>query len=162
MPADNTFRDTCLIEGRCLKCRQLVVQRPLLGIPPETDDYRCRPCGGSDIRITKGCGPVNTISNNSNLQTLGDLERAAARRSGSQPEDLNELPINVLNDRLNQAHATLDLIYTATIVRENGEAFLESLNGETLCTAMRSAMRRIEEAMAAADKWNARQEGAHG
>jgi hypothetical protein len=47
----SSFNDTCRIEGRCSKCRRLVGQRPLLGMPAETDEYLCQQCGGMDSRI---------------------------------------------------------------------------------------------------------------
>lgn len=50
----SALTDTCRIEGRCIKCRRLVVQRPLLGVASERDDYVCGPCGGPDVRLQGG------------------------------------------------------------------------------------------------------------
>jgi hypothetical protein len=58
-----------------------------------------------------------------------------------------ELPINVINDRLGQARATLDLIHTGL----NDSEFADGLYNGTLAHAVHSAILRIEEAMEAAE-----------
>ena len=79
---------------------------------------------------------------------LSELAAATAR---AKPEtDINELPINVINERLDQAHATLDLIYTAVANSECRDEFLETLCQRTLVVSVHSAMLRIEEAIEAA------------
>ena len=64
---------------------------------------------------------------------------------------LNDLPINIINDRLDRAHATLDLLYSIAI-DERGEDILETLSTNTLQTAMHDAMRNIDEARDAANR----------
>jgi hypothetical protein len=66
----------------------------------------------------------------------------------------NEQPINVINDRLDQAHATLDLLHTALAERESAELFIETLNWQTLGTAIYSVMLRIREAQETAGVWH--------
>jgi nucleoside-diphosphate-sugar epimerase len=47
-------------------------------MPPDTTIHAAE----SPQPSTKGrCGPVNTLSNNTNLQTIGDLERARAAKA---------------------------------------------------------------------------------
>jgi hypothetical protein len=65
-----------------------------------------------------------------------------------KPEvDLNELPINVINDRLDQAHATLDLIYTMTINHDCSEEHIEALCKNTPSTARCCALRKPWKAL---------------
>ena len=54
----------------------------------------------------------------------------------------SESPINIINDRLGQARATLDLIHTGL----NDSGFAEGLYSETLGLAVYSAILRIDEA----------------
>jgi hypothetical protein len=70
----------------------------------------------------------------------------------AEPIDLNALPVNVIHDRLNQAHATLDLIHTMTTVGGCADAHIETLCKNTLGDSIHSAMLRIEEAMEAAER----------
>jgi hypothetical protein len=66
-----------------------------------------------------------------------------------------EEPINIINDRLGQARATLDLIHTGledSLCRGDlPSAFVDSLYNGTLAYAVYSAILRIEEAMEAAE-----------
>jgi hypothetical protein len=65
----------------------------------------------------------------------------------AKPEaQLNSLPVNVINERLDQAHATLDLIYTMVVQTDRRQEMIESLCERTLIIAMHSAMLRIQEA----------------
>jgi hypothetical protein len=87
------------------------------------------------------------------------LLKARATVLAAKPEleiDLNEVPINVINDRLDQAHATLDLLHTAMAERESAELFIETLNWQTLSTAIYSVMLRIREAQETAGEWHSR------
>ena len=63
----------------------------------------------------------------------------------------SEAPINIINDRLDRAHATLDLLYSIAI-DERGEDILESLCTDTLQTAMHDAMVNIRAALEAANR----------
>jgi hypothetical protein len=65
--------------------------------------------------------------------------------------DLSKLPINVLNERLCEAHATLDLLYTMTAGADALE-HIETLCKGTLSHALHGAMLRIEEALEAAER----------
>jgi hypothetical protein len=76
----------------------------------------------------------------------------AASVPAARPEtSLDDLPINIINERLNRAHATLDLLYSMA-VDDHGEIILETLCQGTLSTAMHSAMQNIEEALEAANR----------
>ena len=66
--------------------------------------------------------------------------------------DFNDLHVNVIHDRLNQAHATLDLIYAMTTIGGCRDEHIETLCKNTLGDSIHSAMLRIEEAMAAAER----------
>lgn len=68
------------------------------------------------------------------------------------PEDLLERPINVLNDRLAQAHATVDLLYTLAIADNNGREHIESLCKGTLIQSLHGIMLCIDEAIEATGK----------
>ena len=81
--------------------------------------------------------------------------KAKPPKAAAEP-NINELSINVINDRLGEAHATLDLILTLTSIPDYET---ESLCDGTLNTAVHSAMLRIEEAKAAAEKWYAMKAG---
>jgi hypothetical protein len=65
----------------------------------------------------------------------------------SKPPRQSEEPINIINDRLAQARATLDLIHTGL----NDSEFADGLYNGTLAHAVYSAILRIEEAMEAAE-----------
>lgn len=60
--------------------------------------------------------------------------------------DIDQRPIDVIHDRLSQARATIDLIYTLAIT---GRDRTETLCAGTLGTAMYGAMLRIDEAIEA-------------
>jgi hypothetical protein len=61
--------------------------------------------------------------------------------------DILDLPVNIISDRLNRAHATLDLVYTAiSLDRDQGEMFIEQLDVDTLDYALNTAMSMIKEA----------------
>ncbi len=79
-----------------------------------------------------------------------DAPKPRAALHKPKPEDMNELPVNIINDRLGQAHATLDLIYTMTANYDCSEEHIETLCKNTLSEAIHSAMLRIEEALEAA------------
>jgi hypothetical protein len=66
-----------------------------------------------------------------------------------QPEDLLERPINVLDDRLAQAHAMVDLLYTLASADNNGGEHIESLCTGTLIQSLHGVMLHIEEAQEA-------------
>jgi hypothetical protein len=53
---DLTLAEICRIEGRCIKCRQLVAQRALAGTSDDKEDYLCRRCGGVDSRVEQPTG----------------------------------------------------------------------------------------------------------
>ena len=74
-----------------------------------------------------------------------------AKVSTIEPRDLDDLPINIINERLDGAHATLDLIY-AIAISADSEQLLESLSLGTLTNAVQSALRQIEEAKEAANR----------
>lgn len=58
--------------------------------------------------------------------------------------------LDVIFDRLGQAHATLDLLYTTAADGDRKQEALEGLCEGTLTNGIHSAMLRIEEAMEAA------------
>ncbi len=62
-----------------------------------------------------------------------------------------DLPINVINERLSRAHATLDLMYTAMVNRDYRQEFLEQLCTDTLVESLHGAMTCIQEARDAAN-----------
>ena len=68
--------------------------------------------------------------------------------AGKSPRQ--EDPIDIINNRLGQARATLDLIHTGL----NDSLWVEELYEHTLALAVHSAILRIEEAMEAAEAWN--------
>ena len=69
-----------------------------------------------------------------------------------QPEDLLERPINVLNDRLAQAHAVVDLLYTLALGDTGSGEPIESLCHGTLIESLHGVMLRIEKAQQAAGR----------
>ncbi len=71
----------------------------------------------------------------------------------SEPAEINGLlPIDVIHDRLDQAHATLDLILTLVSNRATAEEQVDMLCDDTLAAALYGAMSRIEEAKDAAEQ----------
>ncbi len=58
-------------------------------------------------------------------------------------------PADIIQNRLTQAYATLDLIYTMTVNRQHSQELIESLREGTIGDAVHGAMLRIEEALAA-------------
>jgi hypothetical protein len=70
--------------------------------------------------------------------------------AAAKPPRQSEEPINIINDRLGQARATLDLIHTGL----NDSEFADGLYNGTLAHAVYSAILRIEEAMEAAETLN--------
>jgi hypothetical protein len=71
----------------------------------------------------------------------------------SAVDDLDKLPINVINHRLNEAHATVDLLYAVAAEHTGAPASL-GLHQGTLAATLHSVMCRIEEAQeAAAEMW---------
>lgn len=63
-----------------------------------------------------------------------------------------ERPVDIIHDRLSQAHATLDLLYTLTASPRNSHELIEEMCDGTLHNALHGAMLRISEAMEAADR----------
>ena len=73
--------------------------------------------------------------------------KSAAARSRIPP---NGALLDTVDQALSQAHATLDLIYTAAADPEHGSAFIEGLCVGTLANALHHAMCSITEAQEAA------------
>jgi hypothetical protein len=73
---------------------------------------------------------------------------AAARATVVQPPTDSFEPRYLIEARLSEALATLDLIFSGLVHsdRPDAELFLETLNPDTLSAALRGAMRRIREA----------------
>jgi hypothetical protein len=63
----------------------------------------------------------------------------------------DEHPINIINDRLDRAYATLDLLYSI-MLDERGVHIVESLCTDTLQTVMHDAMQNVREAQEAANR----------
>lgn len=66
---------------------------------------------------------------------------------------------NLIEEKLSEAHATLDLLYCALVDTDSAGAYLETLNPETLSQAVSTVMHRITEAREALEKtWPVRHE----
>jgi hypothetical protein len=96
------------------------------------------------------------VNSNSTPKVRKSAAVSSFGRTAHPQADILDLPINIINERLNRAHATLDLLYSIA-VDERGEDILETLCRDSLETAMHSAMQNIEEALKAANR-----EVAHG
>jgi hypothetical protein len=92
----------------------------------------------------------------SNVPTIKSAQRRISKgdfvRTAAEPRDLDDVPINIINERLDRAHATLDLIYTIAVSADS-EELIESLCGHTLENALHSAMEQIREVKEAANSW---------
>lgn len=60
--------------------------------------------------------------------------------------------IDVIDAKLREAHALLDLIYCGNNADQPAGLFLESLDPQTLAVAIRAAMDRVEEARKALER----------
>jgi len=69
-----------------------------------------------------------------------------------QPDDSDDLPVNVLNDNLSKAHAIADLLYSMVACAGDNDAPLETLCTDTLAESLHCVLQRIREAQAAAGK----------
>lgn len=86
------------------------------------------------------------------MSSFNSTDNSAAEAPQPKPAaDIDQLcQFDIVADRLNQAHATLDLIYTLTTNNNCSEEHIETLCEGTLSDAIHSAMLRIEEALEAA------------
>jgi hypothetical protein len=97
--------------------------------------------------------PRARAGNGASAHRVSTQERAKYRaRPAPASGDYVESPINIINAHLNDAHASLDSLYTLAN-QLDGDTGLELCEG-TLCALLDGAMRRIMEAKEVAEKWN--------
>lgn len=66
---------------------------------------------------------------------LAPKKAAAADLAADPPQDFNS-PVNVIHDQLNQAHATLDMLYALTTADRCATEPFETLCKNTLSSAL--------------------------